>query len=158
MQTFLPHESFRNSAKTLDNKRLNKQITECMQIYNTLTGASNGWRNHPAVKMWKSHEHALTHYGEAMYFEWIYRYEEGLRSGNRQHKAGEKIILSKHYSEAASLYALGYEIKMPAWLGDVRLHASHRSNLLRKDALYYAQFNWSEPDNLPYFWPTKEGY
>lgn len=32
-------------------------------------------------------------------------------------------------------------------------HASHRSNLLRKDPVWYSQFNWTEPNNLPYVWP-----
>jgi hypothetical protein len=41
----------------------------------------------------------------------------------------------------------------PPWLGDERLHASHRSNLLRKDPEHYGQFEWTEPDDLPYWWP-----
>jgi geranylgeranyl diphosphate synthase type I len=39
------------------------------------------------------------------------------------------------------------------WLGDKKFHASHRSNLLRKDSKYYSQFKWSEPNNLEYVWP-----
>lgn len=42
----------------------------------------------------------------------------------------------------------------PAWFGWDEFHASHRSNLLRKDSDYYSQFGWSEPDDLPYVWPT----
>jgi hypothetical protein len=40
----------------------------------------------------------------------------------------------------------------PHWLGDEELHASHRSNLLRKDKEYYSKFGWLEPDNLEYKW------
>ena len=42
----------------------------------------------------------------------------------------------------------------PKWLGNKKFHASHRSNLLRKDREWYSQFGWTEPDDLPYIWPT----
>ena len=44
----------------------------------------------------------------------------------------------------------------PLWLGDPTFHASHRSNLLRKDPVFYGKHGWSEPTDLPYVWPTKE--
>jgi len=43
---------------------------------------------------------------------------------------------------------------LPLWLGNEELHASHRSNLLRKAPLWYGQFGWTEPDDLPYIWPV----
>jgi hypothetical protein len=46
----------------------------------------------------------------------------------------------------------------PPWLGNEDFHRSHRSNLLRKYPEHYRQFWPDEPDNLPYFWPTKEGF
>jgi hypothetical protein len=42
----------------------------------------------------------------------------------------------------------------PPWLGDNTFHASHKSNLLRKDPVWYGQFGWSEPTDLPYVWPV----
>jgi hypothetical protein len=44
----------------------------------------------------------------------------------------------------------------PFWLGNEKFHASHRSNLLRKDFKFYSQYGWQEENNLPYIWPTKE--
>jgi len=41
---------------------------------------------------------------------------------------------------------------LPVWIGDEELHASHRSNLLRKDPEHYGQFEWEEPDDLEYVW------
>ena len=38
MQTFLPYESFRESAKVLDWRRLGKQRVEGMQIINAIEG------------------------------------------------------------------------------------------------------------------------
>ena len=64
MQTFLPHSNFRKTARYLDYRRLGKQRVEAYQILNVLTGKSkgNGWKNHPAVKMWKGYENALKLY------------------------------------------------------------------------------------------------
>ena len=42
--------------------------------------------------------------------------------------------------------------ELPPWIGDERLHSSHRSNLLRKDEKFYSQFNWTEPHDMPYYW------
>ena len=42
----------------------------------------------------------------------------------------------------------------PYWLGNSDFHASHRSNLLRKDPEHYSQFGWTESDDLPYVWVT----
>ena len=64
MQTFLPFQSYEESAESLDNKRLNKQILESYQILKVLSGqsASGAWRNHPAVLMWKNAEKSLLIY------------------------------------------------------------------------------------------------
>ncbi len=61
MQTFLPSANPVTSARLLDSKRLNKQILECYQILNVLSGKSKGggWRNHPAVLMWKRYVRGL---------------------------------------------------------------------------------------------------
>jgi hypothetical protein len=48
------------------------------------------------------------------------------------------------------------EIVMPWWYGNRDLHASHRSNLLRKDDEYYGRFGWSESPDLPYWWPSQQ--
>lgn len=77
MQTFLPYRSFIESAKCLDNKRLGKQRVEVLQILNTLTGKSNGWSNHPAVRMWRGYERALCAYGLEVCEEW--HYERGFK-------------------------------------------------------------------------------
>ena len=44
----------------------------------------------------------------------------------------------------------------PYWLGNSDFHASHRSNLLRKDPEHYAQFGWTESDDLPYVWGSDQ--
>lgn len=62
MQTFLPYASFSESAKVLDDKRLNKQIVEAYQILKAITLPDYGWQNHPVVNMWRENELALLSY------------------------------------------------------------------------------------------------
>lgn len=134
MQTFLPYDNFRNSALALDRARLGKQRVETLQILNTLLGLSDGWRNHPATKMWKGYEAALWFYGQTMIGEWVAR---GYRNN---------MVLPGQFTLN--------DLVVPSWLGDPKIHASHRSNLLRKDPQWYGQFGWQESPDLPYVWPV----
>jgi hypothetical protein len=134
MQTFLPYDDFALSAQVLDRQRLGKQRVETLQLLKALAGETKGWVNHPAAKMWSGYENSLVHYGVAICDEWIRRgYKDTCR---------EKIM--------AYLKVCGTET--PRWLGKESIHASHRSNLLRKNAEFYGQYGWTEPDDLPYDW------
>jgi len=129
VNTFLPYPpdqdgssgfwSFRNSAHVLDNKRLNKQTVEALQILDVLCGRVAAWHHHPAVLQWKGHEWALLDYLTDMCLECIddrhfqnsiYRKTNALR---------EEIPVES-------------SIDMPPWMGDKDFHASHRSRLLFK--------------------------
>ncbi len=63
MQTFLPYEDFVASAAVLDDRRLGKQRVETYQILRALTWPAYGWKNHPAVRMWRGFTPALVRYG-----------------------------------------------------------------------------------------------
>jgi hypothetical protein len=138
MQTFLPYPNFVKSAACLDRQRLGKQRVEAWQILNTLLGNSKGWINHPAIKMWDGHQKQLCKYGIAICRAW--------------RKRGYKDTLLEKFRIFFLLYE---DFGTPNWLGNSDFHASHRSNLLRKNPEYYSQFGWKEPDNLPYIWPVK---
>ena len=141
MQTFLPLESFTSSARVLDRKRLGKQRVETLQLLKALTTPTYGWRNHPAAKMWLGHELRLIAYGVAMCDEWIRRgYKDTCR---------DKIL------NFADNHAFNNDRWDPAWLGNEQFHASHRSNLLRKDPDYYSQFGWTDDPEAPYIWPVQ---
>ena len=138
MQTFLPLPDFSASARCLDMRRLGKQRVETLQILNALTNPSYGWNSHPAVTMWRGHVPSLVQYGLAICSEWT-------RRGYIDNTA-PKIA---QFMPPEDPFALP-----PAWLGNPEFHASHRSNLLRKDPTHYMQFNWTEPHDLPYIWPS----
>jgi len=59
MQTFLAYPDYKLSASVLDMKRLGKQRVEAWQIVQALTVPEYGWKNHPAVKMWRGHVPSL---------------------------------------------------------------------------------------------------
>jgi hypothetical protein len=166
MQTFLVSPNFAESASVLDNKRLGKQRVECLQILQTLAfgpyqlwdhtikkwipaiekeynarkfthARKTPWYNHPAVRMWRGHTNALAHYGQVICEEWCKR---GFKDA-----CTDKIAAFFTANEAGN---------DPVFIGNPDFHASHRSNLLRKDPDHYSQFGWTEPNNLPYIWPV----
>lgn len=136
MQTFLPYPDFKRSAACLDYRRLGKQRVEAKQLLNALalrrSGAisGRGWVNHPATLMWEGYEDALRMYMNIMIDEWV----------------------SRGYNNTMQRAPHAPNPSMPPFVGNEAFHASHRSNLLRKDAGYYGQFRWSEPHDLEYVW------
>ena len=143
MQPFLPYPDFAMSAACLDMKRLGKQRIEARQIYNCITTGSTGWRNHPAIRMWRGYELALACYHDAIIREWL----------DRGYNSTMTRLISCNVNEVEA-YMAKYAVVMPPWFGTLEFHASHRSNLLRKDAAWYGQFGWAEPHDLPYVWPV----
>jgi hypothetical protein len=135
MQTFLPYNDFEKSAQVLDRQRLGKQRVETLQLLKALAGETKGWVNHPAAKMWRGYENALAIYGMVICNEWIKR--------GYKDTCFAKIMEYRNYKTA---------IVVPKWLGREDFHASHRSNLLRKNPEYYSQFGWDESPDLPYVW------
>lgn len=138
MQTFMPYPDFKDSIKCLDNKRLGKQRVEANQIYKILKNypnkngkSSNAWKNHPAVKMWKGYEDALAEYYNFCVIEWI----------------------NRGFKNTMELIKVEQKYNIPHWIGRNEFHASHRSNLLRKDFNYYSKFGWKECNSLDYIWP-----
>lgn len=137
MQTFLPYASYKRSARCLDRLRLGKQRFETMLILFILRDMGwRRWRNHPAVRMWRGHEAELIRYGVAMCDEWIRR---GYRDTTRA-----RILAMMPKLDTGP----------PSWIGDERVHSSHRSNLLRKNVDYYRRFGWKETPDQPYYWPV----
>lgn len=134
MQTFLPYSNFWQSAECLDYRRLGKQRVEAYQILNTLQGKSKGWKNHPAVSMWKGYQDALKMYMNVCILTWM----------SRGYKNTMQLAVDIDFEN----------YKEPPWLGNPEFHASHRSNLLRKNEEFYRKLGWLEPTDLEYIWPS----
>lgn len=157
MQTFLPYPDFRRSAGVLDDRRLGKQRVEALQILRALKGRSRGWRNHPAVKMWRGCATALAIYGVCVCEEWIKRgFRDRCLAKLRRfvrNAIGDSTVFQWPSDGKMTILSTIFSVATPTWLGRKDFHASHRSNLLRKDPDHYGQFGWREPPTLPYVWP-----
>jgi hypothetical protein len=81
--------------------------------------------------MWKGYSNGLKFYLNCCIKEWTRR----------------------GYNNNMKLERIRGRIVFPPWFGNRKFHASHRSNLLRKDQNYYSKFKWREGSELPYVWP-----
>lgn len=153
MQTFLPYESFSQSASCLDWRRLGNQRVEAMQILrilvqeNTDPGSKPGYRNHPAVAMWRDHYRQLHRYAVAMCKEWTSR-------------GYKDTCLQKIHDLYHEMYDTSYPYdcfpsQKPHWLGDAAFHSSHRSILLKKNLEHYSKFGWTDDPSVPCLWPVR---
>lgn len=138
--TFVTHSSLTMCAHVLDNARLGKQRVEAYQILRTLRGHSHGWKNHPAVKMWRGYESALGLYMNAMIDEWVAR-------GFRNTMQKEEFIQGTPPP------------KFPWWFTWEPLQMSHRASLIRKmPSWYLSKFEDSVSHEYivhGYIWPHK---
>lgn len=147
MQTFVPYSNLEKCARSLDRLRLGKQRHECLTILNVLAkkksdpSAKVGWANHPAVLMWRGHEDYLRLYAIAICVEW-------------KRRGYDDQTLPAFLSGAS----WDRTPTPPRWWGDERVHESHRSKLIQKLPSHYEPQFSTTPNNLDYFWPTKEGY
>lgn len=125
----------------LDKSRLGNQVWR-----EGLTLIRGGWKWHPASKMWRGYEYHLGLYLLAGITVLCYR------SGKYYAEVKRKIIAEmENFPDTGT----------PPWMGDNRLHSSHRAALLAKNFQWYSQFGWSESpdpmvnDKYAYWWPTK---
>jgi hypothetical protein len=138
MQIFLPYPDFARSVHCLDPRRLGNQIyREC------LTLIRGGWPNHPVARMWADYRPAIAAYALC-----------GLA------ELSQRGYDYPHHRDTFEQY-LSPEIVLPPFVGDDRLHSSHRAALLFKNREWYGRFGWTElpaiPDHkgrLPYYWPS----
>lgn len=136
MQTFLPEPDIILSMERLDWRRLNKQRSEALQLIRALEGTTEGWKNHPAAKMWTGYVPALKYYFDMACVEWQCR----------------------GYSMNMTLFEVpDEEVILPPWFGTMEFHRSHQSNLIRKLPSHYKKFWPGVPDDLPYIWPDPKG-
>ena len=151
MMTFLPYPSFVESADCLDwqysHNRLNNQINEAFVLAQYLLGIRDEkhYRHNPHVlNMWRGYELVLIDYTVCCLLTW---------------ERKKKHINQERHEKVISLQSIainnGYKLRIPPWLGNEKLHSSHRSALLGKLPEWYSQFGWSE---TPAVWSKEKGW
>ena len=150
MQVFMPWPGFEASARATDTRRLQKGIVEAYQILRTALGESEGWKSHPAVKMWAAHPGPLAGCAIEMAVVWRER-------GGGTSKAVDGIL------ELERRHCLDIQAAKP-WAAHSRAFClSHQLNLARKrPELYGRLFKMTAAEvelamTEPYLWPVAPG-
>ena len=128
MNTFMPYGFCPQSVAVLDDKRLQKQLVECQQIYDALITQSPAHiLHHPATQMWAGRVESLLLYSQWCYCEWR------SRNNNKQHKSGEYLASRPEPPSTDT----------PPWADD--LAPFHKERLYRKDPEHYANLAGGQP-------------
>jgi hypothetical protein len=151
VQTFLPYPDFAASAAALDDLRLGKQRVEALQVLRALTRTGYGWQRHPAVRMWRGYPEAVAAYGLAVCAEWVARgHPDTCAATIRADLAAAGQPPPRSQAELAGAGLL------PPWLGDERVHRSHRAALRDKLPEHYGPLFPAEPPvTAGYHWPAQ---
>ena len=115
MQVFIPFASPLGVARSLDIRRLRKQIIEVGQILKAIETGAGSWRNHPVVKMYRDHT------------DWLRKYQECLKHWLN----GERW--------AAIIASFEADRRRPAFITR-ELCDQHKRRLYTKDPEHYRQF------------------
>lgn len=110
------------TARTLDSKRLRKQIIECGQILDALNGAK-AWSNHPCVLQYKDHIEWLEHYHDCLMF-----YAKGCATG-----------ISAYFDQAQIASGYAEDCYKPQWHCD-EYFTQMKKRLYTKDPEHYKQW------------------
>jgi len=118
-----------------------------------------GWDSHKVTNMWRGHELGLLLYQAAVCQEWTSR-------GYKDTCLEKSTLIYNHLVEREfgtitagrtileRVHAGTLKVTWPAWLGDERVHASHRAALLWKAPEHYSAFGWTEEPEYNYYWPV----
>lgn len=143
MNTFLPFEDFRESARALHRLHLGKQRLEAAQLLRILGRFDlaplhgraeigrrrKGWRNHPVTLAWTGYEPALAAYMNACILEWV----------------------SRGYVNTMPLAEVPSYVR-PPWADDPRVHSAYRARLLEKIPEWYGTLGWAEAPSDQMHW------
>lgn len=149
MQTFLPYPDFAESAAVLDDRRLGKQRVETVQVLRALTRLTYGWKRHPAVRMWAGFPEGVAAYGLVVCAEWVRR---GWADTCAATIGADLAEVGRPAPRTQA--ELAARMLLPDWIGDERVHRSHRAALLRKDPEHYGPLFDDVDPAEPYFWPS----
>lgn len=145
----MPFPDFLKSARCLDKRRQFKQVLETYQILNTIRGLSQGWKNHPCIKMWQNYPDCLQYYYN-IFYEYAVNHH-----GIKIQKLPPPTLLPKY-------------LIYPPWFDEPKFFYAMKANLCRKAVEDIQKWNKTElRDNLSkegieisdydlstnYFWP-----
>lgn len=139
---FLPYSDFTRSTLALDPIILRDQADSILSVLDHLhNDADESYVNLTLIQLWRGYEPQLCQLG-------LLTTEALLAQGcNCDPEYLDKF--KWHLSNATSGE---YTLDKPSWIGDERVHRSHRSVLRRIDHDFYSK-RFPEEGVLPLFWP-----
>lgn len=161
MLVLLPYPSFAHSAQVVGDfgaYALDVAWRDCEAVLTALRflddsrpdGASR--LNSPATRAWWSYHSALGVYETLLSREMSLRGRP--QSAQEPYQSDWTPNPLHHWGRAMELVD---EIRTPPWLGDDRVHVSHRSRLLRAAGRRVSGSSpaaaWTETDDLEIYWP-----
>lgn len=145
MLTFMPFDDFKWSVHCLDDNVLEVQREDTLEImHHLLIDGGGAISGNPAVEMWEGYERALLAYQQAACHEWssVRGYEDRIWDSTRL------MFLDIVIDPMAT------PLIPPPWMGDVNLHISHQSSLLRINKEHYRKFFPGIRDDHDILWPS----
>lgn len=144
---WLPKPDFYESVSCLTTYQVGRQVHEAWWILECLTGRRQRANRYMMSRLWNGYSSGLALYLSLAIREWNVRgfpsCHEAPYDFRNNYKLNEKWI--------GRLNVVN-KIHYPPWVGNERLHSSHRSFLLRDEPVHYSQFGWI--DNVPeLYWP-----
>ena len=123
----------------LDMKRLNKQIIECKQILNAISGLSNAWRNHPAVIQYRKHTDWLN-----AYMQCLIHYKKHIMHDTSEDHIGKARIWNLFaLNTTPDFHKISYFDQM-------------KRRLYTKDNNYYKQWSYLGESQENWYWSDVE--
>lgn len=153
--TYLPYPDFQRSVNVLDDELLDEQRLGSVRLLEALLfGCDEGeWR--PSADMWRGFEVCLFHLQLALYAEWRDRgFDDDWVLGH-----SGAVMVEGGMGQYVTRNADGKLIvsipprEDPPWLGDQRLHRSHRAALVRLRPAYYRPRFPNVDEGVPLLFP-----
>lgn len=145
--TWLPYPDYKESASALDSQTLILQVDHVLAVLDVLHETSTStFKGAPdrLVNMWRGHEPQLCEYGLEILEE------AQSRPADIRITKEDQDTLEWHLDCASSG---DFSLEKPKWFGDIDLHNSHKSGLLRLRPEYYRdKFDVSR--TLEIVWPV----
>jgi len=154
IQTWLPLPSFKDSAESLSDEDLMKQVFDAYRVIEHLheipleeSKLPRDYRlTEPTMPMspglmWRGCEMQLCEYTMEVC-------EEASIRSRRQHPLMEDIAVHLEYATGEDTY-----MGKPSWFGNPEFHLSHQAALVRKNKTFYGR-KFNGDDSLMLMWPT----
>lgn len=141
----MPFDDFTWSARCLSNETLEQQRADNLLIMSYLLDGKDRGEDLPVVNMWEGYERALLAYQQAVCREWssVRGYPDQIWDQTRL------MFLDVIIDPMAT------PLVPPAWMGDVDLHISHQSYLLRTNEEHYRKHFPGIKTDHPLIWPVR---